>query len=736
MNPIAYRTTGLAIKTLSNLSKAHVDLHGVDNIPAGAKIFVINHFTRLETLLMPYYLHKLVKLPIWSLAASELFIGALGRFLESVGAVSTNDPDRDRLIVKTLLTNEAAWVIFPEGRMVKSKKIIEKGRFIVHYAGGQHPPHTGAAYLALRTEFYRQRLLQLSHRLPQEAERLLPLFNLDSMDTVCRQGTYIVPVNLTYYPLRARENALNKLARYLVDDLPERATEELMIEGAMLVSGVDIDIRFGDPIDIAPYLQARPIAKDIRSSQPFSFDDPLPCINCMRHAAMKIMQRYMEAIYSLTTVNHDHIFASLLKHSPTNRIWLDDLRRRAFLAVSDGTSRLGIHLHKSLKEDQSHLLVDDGFGKFADFIAVAEAKGVITLQPPYLKIERRQLRTIFDFQRARIDNPVAVIANEVEPLKALQQRISRLCWQPGFWLRYKIARHLRKKAEQEFESDYQQFYAPQESKPKNIGRPILIRGRSRRVGVVLCHGYMAAPAEVEKLARYLGRQGYWVYVPRLKGHGTSPEDLAQRIYQDWIHAMELGYLVIRNTCRQVVLGGFSTGAALALELATRLDDLLGVFAVSTPLRLQYLSSRFAPMVDTWNRLMKRVHLDDAQMEYVENRPENPHINYLRNPVSGVRELERLMDHLEPELGHVTAPTLLIQSQEDPVVNPKGSERIFHLLGAQDKQYVVFNFKRHGILLGEGSERVYRAIGEFIKQRLSSPDRHARRASDSVPPKVS
>jgi esterase/lipase len=213
----------------------------------------------------------------------------------------------------------------------------------------------------------------------------------------------------------------------------------------------------------------------------------------------------------------------------------------------------------------------------------------------------------------------------------------------------------------------------------------------------------------------LNRKGFWIYLPRLKGHGTAPEDLARRSYKEWIQSMEEGYVLMQNRCKRVVLGGFSTGAALALELATRIQGLAGVFAVSTPLRLQYLSSRFAPVVDTWNKLMQRVHLSDATMDYVENQPENPKINYSRNPISGVRELERLMDYIEPKLAGVDIPSLVIQSQEDPVVNPKGSERIFQSLGTQDKQYLLFNFNRHGILRGPGSERVFRAIAEFIDQ---------------------
>jgi esterase/lipase len=167
-------------------------------------------------------------------------------------------------------------------------------------------------------------------------------------------------------------------------------------------------------------------------------------------------------------------------------------------------------------------------------------------------------------------------------------------------------------------------------------------------------------------------------------------------------------------CKRVVIGGFSTGAGLALELATRVKS-AGVFAVSAPLRLQYFSSRFVPAVDIWNRLMKKVKLGDTQKEFVENNPENPHINYVRNPISGVRELDRLMDTLEPKLKDITVPALVVQSANDPVVDPKGSERIFKLIGTEDKQYILFNFNRHGIILGEGSERVHRAISDFVGQ---------------------
>jgi len=713
MNRFAYRTTGLFVKVLENISRARVNLHDTENIPEGNNIFVVNHFTRIETFVLPTHLFRLTQTPIWSLAAAEFFKGAFGAYMDNIGAVSTKNPDRDHLIVKTLLTGEAMWIIFPEGRMVKNKKIIEKGRFMISSTGGKHPPHTGAATLAMRTEFYRQRLFAMHQSNPEEARRLLDLFRIESMTDVSTTGTRLVPVNITYYPVRARENALSNIAKNLLDNISERLIEELMTEGNMLLSGVDMDIRFGKPIEVEAYLDQPTIQQDIQSKTSFQFDDPLPSKKNMRKSALKIMQRYMTDIYNLTTLNHDHIFASILKLFPFSRLKIRDLKRRVFLAASSSRQNMKVYCHSSLNEDQTHMLVDDCYGKYRDFIALAKEEGFVKEKGAHL-VKLNPIGVVLNFHLARIQNLVSVIANEVEPLVKFQRFVRGIAWQPSFIIRRKVVRGFLAKAMDEYVTDYKTYFIEGETKDQSVGMPVLYKGRSKRVGIVLSHGYMAAPLEVQALAKYLQGKGYWVYTPRLKGHGTSPEDLAQTTYMDWLGSVEEGYAMMSSICERVIVGGFSTGAGLALHIAARAKNLSGVFAIAAPLRLQDLGARFASTLDTWNRLMDKIGQGAAKKEFVNNAPENPHINYFRNPISGVSEIEKLMESLYPLLGEITVPALVVQSENDPVVNPKGSRKIFKQLGSVDKRYTLFNFDRHGILLGEGSDRVHRTVGEFIR----------------------
>jgi esterase/lipase len=217
-----------------------------------------------------------------------------------------------------------------------------------------------------------------------------------------------------------------------------------------------------------------------------------------------------------------------------------------------------------------------------------------------------------------------------------------------------------------------------------------------------------------ELAAYLHGKGYWVYCVRLRGHGTSPEDLATRNGDDWTASVDIGFAVMNAICKRVVIGGFSFGGGLSLDAAARIKHLSGVFAVSPPFRLQDISSRFASAVTTWNMLMDKIKFPGAAKEYVEIVSEHPLINYARVPVAALSELERFMKGLESRLAEVTVPTLIVQGHGDPVVNAEGTALLFNRVGAVNKQYMPFDFNRHGILAGEGSENVHAAIGRFIE----------------------
>lgn len=713
MNLSAYLASGKVIAFLESISRARVRIHGRENIPAGAIIFVINHFTRIETLLMPYHIFKLTDVPVWSLADATFFEGPLRGVLESVGALSTRDPDRDRLIVKSLLTGEANWIIYPEGRMVKDKEVGERSRLAFFRRKDVPAPHTGAATLALRSEFYRQRLIRLASARAPEASRLQTLFGIDDLEPVLKGQTRIVPVNITYYPLRARQNLLSTLAERFAGTLSQGVREELLTEGTMLLDGVDIDIRFGKALVLSEFLTERAIQQDLSTSNEINFDDRLPSLQTMRREARLITDRYMAAIYDMTTVNHDHLFTSLLRAMFFNRINEADFRRRAFLLAAQELPKTAVNCHQSLAIGQIALLTDDRYHKYRDFCMLAMETGVLQRKGKLIVRDPAKFSASLDPHRARLENPLGVIANEVVPLSELQQKVRAIAWLPGLLVRKRVAALLERQALEEYETDYRSFHLPGEAKAYAVGAPVLLRGRDRELGVVLVHGYLAAPLEMAELATYLHNKGLTVYLVRLRGHGTSPEDLAERTGTEWIDSVDRGYALMSALCKRVVIGGFSFGGGLALDAATRINNLAGVFAACPPLRLRARSARLAPIVAIWNRVKELAHLHGHKKEFIDITPEHPHINYLRLPLQGMWELERFMKSLEERLHEVKVPTLLLQSDGDQTVDPKGTEQIFEHLGSTDKAYRTFAHDRHGILLGEGSEQVHAEIGSFI-----------------------
>ncbi len=723
MNRFAYKLSNYTLKSFSGMSKANIKISGKDNIPEGSIIFTANHFTRIETIFLPYHIYNITKKQVWSLAAAELFdVQMLKGFLNNLGAVSTKDPHRDELILKTLLSGEVHWVIFPEGMMVKNKKVIRKDNFILKDDKAVSRPHTGAAILAIRCEFYRERLKRMRELEPLEFERLinlfeLNLFELENIDKILNQQTYIVPVNITYYPANPMENILSKIAGVIMKDPSKRVMDELMTEGSKFFSNVDINVRFGKALEINPYLNDPYIESMLNVKRKIKFDNDLCSKQIIKQSSVNIMEEYMSAVYNMTCINYDHVMASVLKHFPFKKDGIDiyEFRCKVYFAISWLVSNRQYFVSDNFLSNQIHLLTDDKFKRFEGFFSLAQNTNVIEIKENKIFKDQTKFITKSNFHTVRIDNPILVMVNEIEPLREFENHMKKIAQKSFQEIRQDVKEKILEKIQINFNKDYNDHYIEGESKKKRIGRPLFLKHKEKTTGVLLIHGYMAAPEEMKTFAHFLHEKFFTVYVPRLKGHGTAPEDLAKTKFDQWIESVEEAFVVLRHSCDKVIVGGFSTGAGLALELSTRLDDIKALFAVAPPMRLKDLGSYFVPAIDAWNTMIKKIHLDSIAREFIENSPENPHINYVRNPIAGIYELEKLMEHLEAKLKTIDKPTLVVQSRKDPVVNPAGTLKLFNNLGSDVKEYYIFDYERHGIMTGQGVERIYIAIEQFIRQ---------------------
>lgn len=721
MPSFAIRSTKTILNLLTRVIKSDIRLHHLDFLePDMSIVFVVNHFTRLETILLPYTIWKNTGLDTWSLAAGELFSGPVGDFLRAVGTISTKDPDRDKIMVRTLLSGEHPWIIFPEGMMIKDKKVLGPGGGFATYTKdlkSRRPPHTGAAVLALRAEYFRHKLTCLSGGGDPEAlAAVLRHFQLESVEDVTGKRTVIVPVNITYFPIRTRENLLYNVATRFTKNLSERALEELAVESSILWKDSDVDITLGKPIDVREYLDAPEFRglMDCADSDMDAFEaDPASAFNDL---ARTIMLRYMNDIYQMTTLNFDHIFATLIRYQTAQAFTERAYRNRIFLSAREALALPDRHVHTLLERYYKDILYEDPSPYFHDFMNVCLREGILERKDDHYVKNFEFEPDVSQFHSIRTRELAYVIANEIEPLTDVLEIIKRNARLPRKQVSSTIHDLFTAEDLRLFEEDFEAYgHFRVNRKAPDIGRPFLLRPSRIRAGIVLVHGYLAAPEEVRGMANWFYNLGYAVYAVRLKGHGTAPEDLARTGWEDWYESLNRGYAIIKSLTDDIVIGGFSTGGSLALLAAGRKrHKIRAVFSINAPLQLRNYAVHLVPSLNAVNTLIGRIRGKTSGWEFVENKPENDHINYRRNPVSGVRELSEAMSAMEKTLPDICAPALVVQGSLDPVVDPSSGRMIFQQIGTRQKELLLLARDRHGIINGEGSEDVFDRIEYFLK----------------------
>ncbi len=279
----------------------------------------------------------------------------------------------------------------------------------------------------------------------------------------------------------------------------------------------------------------------------------------------------------------------------------------------------------------------------------------------------------------------------------------------------KVCQELYEKERRLFHEEYNLYFMEGETKAKNIGEPYLLHNPSSKKGILLVHGLMAAPEEVREWADFLYSKGYTVYAPRLAGHGTSAVDLSTRSFDEWMKSVDRGHAILAECCEQIIIGGFSTGAGLALYQALQKpNDFDAVISISAPLKFKGNPIKLVEPLHAWNSFMKSSGIKRLRKDYAKNHPDNPQINYHRCPIRGFVEVRALMRNVYKSLPALSVPSLIMQGGDDPKVDGQSGQMIFNRIDRSDKYYREIDFHLHGIVRGGIACSVFDEVEKFLQ----------------------
>jgi len=743
INDTSYRWTARMLRLLQSVLKVNIKVHPDTRALTGGEILVFNHFARFETFIPQYLLFEATGDYCRAIADREFFDtdNAFASYLKSVGAVPNNLPELMIFLVMEVLRGRRL-VVFPEGGMVKDRRVMDAhGEFRIYSrtTSQWRKLHAGAAVIALAVAACRRAIRQQAALHDTAAlEHWASLLDMEVEALLASAGrrTCILPANITFYPIRVQGNVLARGVALFHRGLSRRLREELIIESNILLRDTDMDIRVGQPLAAEAVfgwweeLLLRRLCGGLH--EPLA---ALPRRTGQRHpwrhelyrwliqrAAPRLRDHYMSAMYREITVNLCHLAAVAirgLRAGGIRQLALADFQRLLYLMVKSvqGSS---LYLHRGLRDPAGYqgLLEGrcDGLQQFLDSL---HGLGLVALEGTRLRL-LPGLDTEPPLDTIRLENPLAVYANEVAPLTEVSGTLTAALADDRDSAPAVLVGHLLDDDRRALVWLRREFHRPRyRALPANPERiadptPFLLRPEQPLpLGVLLVHGFLASPAELRDFGRELRSRGFTVYGVRLAGHGTSPWDLQGRHWGEWLASVRRGYRLLTLLADRVALVGSASGGLLSLLLAAEQPvELAGVATVNTPLGYRAAEFRHLPLVGSAQRLIRPWGRDS--MPFLPYAPAHPALSYRHIPLQGLQELRRLNSALKGRLADVQCPVLLVQGDQDPVVEPDSARQLLAGLGSTRKRLVSIPTHRHSII-HEGVGETRAALRRFLAE---------------------
>jgi carboxylesterase len=180
---------------------------------------------------------------------------------------------------------------------------------------------------------------------------------------------------------------------------------------------------------------------------------------------------------------------------------------------------------------------------------------------------------------------------------------------------------------------------------------------------------------------------------------------------DWIQATREAFTEMRARHHSLSVVGLSMGGALAV-IAAPSTDVESIVLIAPYLGMPGLLRAAAIVHRLWGRLAGPVN---ARNPKSIRDPIEREKNLAYGAVTGsaLNQLRNVVRQARRALPSVTAPTLIIQSKEDPRIAPEVAEWAMNNIGAADKKLVWTTGAGHIITVDYGRERVFNEVERWL-----------------------
>ncbi|MFF2877087.1 alpha/beta hydrolase [Gottfriedia sp. NPDC057991] len=237
-------------------------------------------------------------------------------------------------------------------------------------------------------------------------------------------------------------------------------------------------------------------------------------------------------------------------------------------------------------------------------------------------------------------------------------------------------------------------------------KPFTFEGGDR--AVLLLHGFTGHSADVRMLGRFLEKQGYTCHAPHYKGHGVPPDELVHTGPEDWWKDVMEAYQLLKDKGHQKIAAvGLSLGGVFALKLGYTVP-LNGIVTMCSPMYIKSEEIMYEGVLAYTREFKKR---EGKSPEKIEVEMEE----FKKTPMNTLKALQGLIKEVRENVDTVYAPTFVVQSTVDEMINTDSANIIYNEVQSDQKKLKWYENSTHVITLGQEKDMLHEDVLAFLNE---------------------